>query len=84
MAFDLRPEQVREIDVVVELNDVSDLADLQTLINNDTTAPVALRLPTETDVNTDLYGYVRSAEFQDRINPDDMTALVKIVTWDTA
>ena len=84
MSFDLRPDMVQEIDVLLEMNSASDLTNLQALIGVGQLNPVTLRLPTQTAVNTDLYGYVITAEWHDRTDPTDNVALVKLRQWETS
>jgi hypothetical protein len=81
MAFDLRPDQVREINVVVELDNLGQLRDLETLVSDDTLTPVALRLPTDDGVNEDRFAYISELEVYDRTNPEDMVIELTIVEW---
>ena len=81
IAYDERPEFVREVDVLIEGNG-SDLATLQALVGDDQKRPVPIRLPSQTDVNTDLYGYVSAAQWYDRTNPDDNVIMLKVVEWE--
>ena len=84
IGIDARPEFVREVDVLLDLEQQSDLADLQALVTDGTVTPTALRLPTQTEVNTNLYGYVASAQWYDRTDPTDNVALVKLIEWEVS
>lgn len=86
MAFDLRPDMVREIEVIVEWNSASDYYNLLTLVSDDTLTPVAVRLPTDEsrDSNTDRYCYIKSVQEQDRTSSDDRTIAITLVMWDVA
>lgn len=82
IGIDARPEHVREIDVLLKLETAGQLADIQALIGDDQIPPVKMRLPTQTAVNTDLYGHVITADWHDRSKPTDNVALVKLRQWD--
>lgn len=79
--IDLRPEYVREIDVLLELKGDGQLADLRALIGDNQKPPVKMRLPSQTGVNTDLYGYVITADWYDRTDSTDTVAMVKLREW---
>ena len=86
LAFDLRPDQVRDVTVMVEWNSASDYANLQALAGEDTLTPVAVRLPSdqEREVNTDRYCYIRKVTMQDRESADDRVMRIELTMWDTA
>ncbi len=83
IAFDERPEHVREVDVLIELTQEGELAVLQGLVGTAHPTPVAVRLPQSSDVNIDRWAFVRAADVYDRAGPDDDVALVKLVVWPT-
>lgn len=82
LAFDLRPEQVREIEVVVDKLREEDLANLRTLVSDDTLLPQELRLPTDTGVNLDRYCYISALEVLDQTDPTDMVIRLVLNEWE--
>ena len=83
IAFDERPEYVREVDVLIEVSG-GELQALQSMVGVTQTVPVPIRLPSETAVNANSYGHVVSAEWFDRTSPSDSVAQLKLVMWATS
>ncbi len=81
MGFDLRPDVVREINVVIELDNIQILRDLETLVSDDTLIPVSLRLPTDDDVNTNRFAYISELEVYDRTSLEDMVVELTLIEW---
>jgi hypothetical protein len=81
IAYDERPEHVREVSVLVESHG-EDLAALEALVGDDQLIPVTFRNPTDTDVNTGRFAYVDSVEMEDLKNLDDQGIRLTIVEWD--
>ncbi len=80
VAYDERPEHVREISVLVEGHG-EDLSDFQTLVDAGQELPVAFRSPYDTTVNADRYCYVLNAEAEDLANGEDQGIRLTLIEW---